>query len=276
MLRSPVQSSRHLELRLFSIAEADFLLIAHDATDRFKTEQMRKDFVANVSHELRTPLTVLSGYLENMNRDPAALPDTWRRPVAAMDDQAGRMRRIVEDLLLIARMEGGPAGEPEIIDVAGLATILVSDGVELSGKRGHHLTCEADAAVRLSGVSDELSTAFSNLIGNAVQYTPEGGDIDVRWYLDARGACFDVADSGDGIDADFIPRLTERFFRVDRGRSRDSGGTGLGLCIVKHILERHNATLEIESTLGQGSVFRCVFPSSSVVTETLPKSAAVE
>jgi two-component system, OmpR family, phosphate regulon sensor histidine kinase PhoR len=114
-----------------------------------------------------------------------------------------------------------------------LATILVSDGVELSGKRGHHLTCQADANVQLSGVPDELSTAFSHLIGNAIQYTPEGGDIDVRWYLDARGACFDVA---------------------------DSGGTGFGLYIVKHVLERHNATLESESTLGQGSVSRCVFP----------------
>ena len=130
------------------------------------------------------------------------------------------------------------------------------------------------ADVWLSGVPVELSTAFSNLIGNAVQYTPDGGSVHVRWYLDPRGACFEVTDSGDGIDADFIPRLTERFFRVDRGRSRDSGGTGLGLCIVKHILERHGAALEIESALGQGSVFRCVFPLSSVVNQPAPLVAA--
>ena len=275
-LRSPVQPSQHLELRLFTIAETNSLLIAQDATDRVKIEQMRKDFVADVSHELRTPLTVLSGYLENMTRDPDALPDMWRRPVLAMSEQLGRMRHIVEDLLLIARMEGGPVGEPEVVDVAGMVASLANDGIELSGARGHRITFEADSSVRLSGVQPELNTAFWNLVGNAVQYTPDGGSIELRWFADERGACFEVRDSGEGIDADHIPRLTERFFRVDRGRSRERGGTGLGLCIVKHIMERHNAMLEIESTLGKGSVFRCVFAPPQVVTDVVPISAAAE
>lgn len=263
-LRSPVSTTQWLELRRVEFGDRNALLIAHDATERVAVEQMRRDFVADVSHELRTPLTVLSGYLENIYRNPDLLPDTWQRPLAAMTEQSARMGRIVEDLLLLARMEGGPQGDAEIVDVATIVALLERDAAELGGERRHEVVCEIDHSVQLTAVRQEIQTAFMNLVANAVRYTADGGRVTIRWYA-ANGACFEVEDTGDGIDEQDLPRLTERFFRVDKGRSRAEGGTGLGLSIVRHVLDRHEANLEIESTLGEGSLFRCRFPHERTI-----------
>ncbi|MEM7406866.1 MAG: phosphate regulon sensor histidine kinase PhoR [Pseudomonadota bacterium] len=277
-LRSPISATQWLELRRVQFGDSNALLIAHDATERVNVEQMRRDFVADVSHELRTPLTVLSGYLENINRTPELVPDTWQRPVAAMTDQSARMGRIVEDLLLLARMEAGPQGEATTLDVAAIVERVALDTAELSAGREHQIVCDVDSDVQLTGVQQEIHTAFTNLAANAVRYTPDHGCISLRWYA-ANGACFEVEDSGDGIDEQDVPRLTERFFRVDKGRSRAEGGTGLGLSIVRHILDRHDAQLEIESTLGEGSLFRCRFPhwrAIVAIPEHLADAAAAQ
>jgi len=270
IVRAPAAATRFLEVRRVSFGDRNKLLIAHDATERFAVEQMRKDFVADVSHELRTPLTVLSGYMENMNRDPDSVPQMWQRPIKAMTEQSARMRMIVEDLLLLARMEGSPSGKEETVDVARLAAQLARDARELSGEREHQVVLQVDAELLLCGVRAELQTAFSNLVSNAIRYTPDKGSITLRWYAESQNAYFAVEDTGEGIDERYIPRLTERFFRVDKGRSREQGGTGLGLSIVRHILDRHAAVLEVTSVVDQGTIFRCKFPLSKTV-----RSAAV-
>lgn len=265
-MRSPQDLQKVLEIRKIPIADGNTLLIVADATERYLVEHMRKDFVADASHELRTPLTVLSGYLENINRMPENVPDTWQRPVQVMTEQATRMGHIVEDLLMLARMEGSASlgTQAEVIDVLGLLSMLVEDARELSGERGHHISLKADPTVRLRAVPDEIRTVFSNLLANAVTYTPDGGNVLASWSVDSNGAYFEVTDDGVGIAPEHVPRLTERFFRADKGRSRQYGGTGLGLSIVKHILERHNGRLHIESVVGEGSVFRCEFPCELV------------
>ncbi len=265
-MRSPQDPQKVLEIRKIPIADSNILLIVADATERYLVEHMRKDFVADASHELRTPLTVLSGYLENMNRMPENVPDTWQRPVQVMTEQATRMGRIVEDLLMLARVEGSTSlgTQAEVIDVLGLLSMLVEDARELSGERGHHISLKADPTVRLRAVPDEMRTVFSNLLANAVTYTPDGGNVLASWSGDSNGAYFEVTDDGVGIAPEHVPRLTERFFRADKGRSRQHGGTGLGLSIVKHILERHNGRLHIESVVGEGSVFRCELPCELV------------
>ena len=265
---SPVDDAVQLSVQLIVYGDNQRLLIARDVTRVKKLEAMRRDFVANVSHELRTPVTVLVGYLEALEEDEACAR-RWSRPLALMREQAARMRRIVDDLLMLSRLETEDAAHRprlrEAVDVPALLARIVAEARALSGPRRHRISLDAEQGLGLLGNESELASAFSNLVVNAVQYTPEGGEIRVRWWHDAAGAHLAVSDTGIGIAHEHIPRLTERFYRVDVARSRATGGTGLGLAIVKHVLARHEAALSIESVQGRGSTFRCDFPPERIV-----------
>jgi len=261
---SPVNDENYLALRIIPYGDGQRLLIARDVSEQKRLEATRRDFVANASHELRTPLTVLRGYLEMMEEETGHGGELkrWSSPIHEMGEQASRMGRIIEDLLKLARVEAeGLQQKQEVIDVPSLVDGIVSDARRSTTKAEQEITAEIDQEVCLYGRPSELESIFSNLIGNAIQYTPEGGDIRVHWWRDDEGVYFAVTDSGIGIDPKHIPRLTERFYRVDAGRSRASGGTGLGLAIVKHCLEHHDARLEIASEPNVGSTFTCCFPS---------------
>lgn len=235
------------------------LVLTQDITKLENTEAMRRDFVANVSHELKTPLTVLTGFLETVRDLPVSEEDRLRY-LDMMLVQSMRMQHIVEDLLALAKLESD-AQPPshERVDVAGLAAHLVHDAQALSQGR-HEIQAEIDTAVVLRGAENELLSALGNLVSNAVRYTPDGGRIAIRMTFTDGHSVFSVSDTGLGIAPEHIPRLTERFYRVDRSRSRDTGGTGLGLAIVKHVLSRHHAELRVTSEVGRGSTFRIVFP----------------
>ncbi len=259
-IRSPSKPGARLSLRLVPYGgEGQQMLLGRDITDRIRLEKVRRDFVANASHELRSPLTVINGYLDSLTSDPE-LPGAWRQPVCDMSHQAGRMQAIVEDLLTLSRLEAG-AKKParDRVDVGGLLAMIRKDALSLPERPGT-IELRLDSEADLTGAENELYSAFSNLVSNAVKYTPATGRVEIGWSVDERGGHITVADTGKGIPADAIPRLTERFYRADKGRDRVSGGTGLGLAIAKHVLERHGATLEIESELGQGSRFTCHFP----------------
>lgn len=260
---APGDYSRQLALRLTPYGEGQLLVLAQDITERIRVERVRRDFVANVSHELRTPLTVIIGFLENL-ADGQGVPEVWARPLELMTQQAARMKQIVEDLLLLARVESAEeveAGHP--VDVAQMANMIVAETRSLRPDVPR-IEFVAESSRGLFGDGKQLRSAFGNLVVNAVNYTPAKGAVKVRWYERGDQVCFEVADTGEGIAAEHIPRLTERFYRVDAGRSRQRGGTGLGLAIVKHVLQSHGAHLEIESVPGRGSLFRCVFPASRV------------
>ncbi|MEO5703261.1 MAG: phosphate regulon sensor histidine kinase PhoR [Gammaproteobacteria bacterium] len=242
------------------------LLIARDITRLQHLEEVRRDFVANVSHELRTPLTVVNGFLETLNSTSEECPGTWVRPLQLMREQAMRMENIVNDLLMLSRLETDQQTRvPTAVDVADMSRMLVNEAHALSGDHAHRIALDVDAQLWLRGNHNELHSAFSNLIFNAVRYTPAGGEIRIRWFQDQHGAHWVISDTGEGIAPHDLPRLTERFYRVDAGRSRQRGGTGLGLAIVKHVLNRHAAQLHIESELGKGSVFSCDFPASAII-----------
>ena len=266
-LPSPVNAQVRLQLQLTLYGNAEHLMLVRDVTRVHQLEQMRKDFVANVSHELRTPLTVITGYLETLLDNVEAVNPRWLRALQQMQQQGARMQNLLNDLLLLARLETTeyPAGnKPVAVDLLLLS--IRTDAIALSAGRHHRISLEADPAVRLNGSEAELRSAFSNLVFNAVKYTPDDGEIRIRWWADAAGAHLAVQDSGIGIEAKHIPRLTERFYRVDASRSANTGGTGLGLAIVKHVLIHHRARLQIDSTPGQGSTFTCHFPAEQVVT----------
>ncbi len=242
------------------------LLIARDITRIQRLEQIRRDFVANVSHELCTPLTVVNGFLETLGEASDECPESWVRPLQLMKQQTARMQILVNDLLMLSRLEIDQQSTVQAaIDVPDMLNTLVHDAYALSGEREHHIELEADAQLWLRGNYNELHSAFSNLIFNAVQYTPSGGYIRIRWFQGQHAAHLLISDTGEGIAPYHLPRLTERFYRVDAGRSRQRGGTGLGLAIVKHVLNRHAAQLRIESTVGKGSVFSCDFPSAAII-----------
>ena len=253
-----------LSIHLIPYAENRTLMQIKDVTQTERLDRMRRDFVANVSHELRTPLTVLSGFLETL-REIDLGPEEQQRYLALMSEQSGRMLTIVQDLLTLSAIESAPPPEDAVLDMAKIIDKLRRDAESLSGGR-HHLVVEADDPNDLLGSESELTSAFSNLVSNAIRYTPVGGRITIRWETNAHGGVFSVQDTGIGIDAQHIPRLTERFYRVDRGRSREAGGTGLGLAIVKHALNRHQAQLEITSTPGVGSCFSARFPASRIAS----------
>jgi len=253
-----------LALKLIPYGQHRKLLLCRDVTQEEKVETMRRDFVANVSHELRTPLTVLSGFLETVKELDLDRERTHKY-LGLMAGQASRMQRIIEDLLELSALESAPAPlRDERVRVAPLLANTRAQAEALSAGR-HRISLRIDGDFDLAGAESELTSAFGNLAGNAVNYTPPGGEVRLVWKASADGATFSVEDSGIGIAADQIPRLTERFYRVDRSRSRETGGTGLGLAIVKHALARHDARLEIESEPGKGSRFTARFPARRLV-----------
>lgn len=243
------------------------LLVVRDITNIRRLEQVRRDFVANASHELRTPLTVVYGFLEALAEDAREVPERWRQPLDLMTQQTLRMQRIIDDMLMLARLEGDNSRHAEgDVNVPNLLKLIRAEAQALSGRRGHQLALDVDATLWLRGSELELRSAFSNLVSNAVNHTPDGSLIRIRWQAQPDGgALLEVQDNGEGIAANHLPRLSERFYRVDASRSRARGGTGLGLAIVKHALARHGAELSIRSTPGQGSCFGCQFPPATVV-----------
>jgi two-component system, OmpR family, phosphate regulon sensor histidine kinase PhoR len=220
-------------------------------------------------HELRTPLTVVGGFLETLSDMDGAIPENIRNYFGMMQDQTSRMRLLIEDLLTLSQLENGATSPDEAeLDVAALLNTILTESKSLSNGR-HILTLEADPTLALTGSSQELHSAFGNLVSNAIRYTPEGGSIAMNWQVINHEAVFSVTDTGLGIEQQHLDRLTERFYRVDRSRSRETGGTGLGLSIVKHILSRHQGRLEITSEFGKGSTFKAVFPKSRIVNKQI-------
>ncbi|WP_239003075.1 phosphate regulon sensor histidine kinase PhoR [Dechloromonas sp. TW-R-39-2] len=262
-LRTERSEDRVLSIFVIPYAGDRRLMQIKDVTQTDLLDRMRRDFVANVSHELRTPLTVLAGFLETL-QEIEVDRDEQARYLGMMIDQSRRMESIVQDLLTLSSIESAPPPESEIVDMANIVDKLRRDAEALSAGR-HSIVIETDGQGDLRGSEPELVSAFGNLVANAVRYTPTGGRVRISWRANTQGAEFAVQDTGIGIDAKHIPRLTERFYRVDRGRSRDAGGTGLGLAIVKHSLSRHQALLDIKSTPGVGSRFAARFPASRVV-----------
>ena len=267
-LRSP-HGELVLSVLIVPYEENRKLIISRDVTDRERVETMRRDFVANVSHELRTPLTVIGGFLETLSDIETPDPALIRRSLPLMSDQAKRMQMLVEDLLTLSRLESDAnPGREEPVNVPDVARGLYHDALALSAGR-HKVTLLLESTAWIIGAEDELRSAFGNLVSNAIRYTPEQGEVRLSWKSTADGgAVFSVKDSGIGIEPQHLPRLTERFYRVDRGRSRETGGTGLGLAIVKHVVNRHAAKLEISSEPGQGSTFSVVFPESRIAADT--------
>jgi two-component system phosphate regulon sensor histidine kinase PhoR len=264
-LPSPVNDRQRLQLQITQYGNHEHLMLVRDVTRLYQLEQMRKDFVANVSHELRTPLTVITGYLETLLDNVEDVNPRWLRALQQMQQQGARMQNLLNDLLLLAKLEATdyPSdNQPVAVDLLLLS--IRNDAQALSGARHHKISLEADNQLRLKGSEAELRSAFSNLIFNAVKYSPDESEIRIRWWGDEQGAHFSVADSGIGIEAKHLPRLTERFYRVDSSRASNTGGTGLGLAIVKHVLLRHRARLDIASVPGKGSTFTCHFPAQQI------------
>lgn len=268
---SPINAAVLLSYRIIPYGSGQRLLVVRDISDLRRLDTIRRDFVANASHELRTPLTVLRGYLDMMSADAAGGPlNPWSGPINEMRGQAQRMEALIADLLKLARLEAeGQQARLDVLDVPVMLQRMVDDARTVS-KGQHRFETDIAPDVQLLGRDVELQSIFINLIANACQYTPTGGIIRVRWWGDAEGAHYSVADTGIGISEKDLPRLTERFYRVDVGRSRASGGTGLGLSIVKHALERHEARMKIESEVGVGSTFTCNFPPHRVQSASTP------
>lgn len=271
IVRIDSPTERHIAFQLISYGEDQRLLMLREVTREVRMEQMRKDFVANASHELRSPLTVVAGYLENFSVDPHL--GELAEPIAEMRRQTDRMTRIIEDLLELSRFEANDApikGLP--IDVAAMAAMLRKD---VLARPNHPRQVEVSIESTASLIGDEamVQSAFSNLVDNAAKYTPPDGGMQIRWWTDEEGGHFSVRDTGPGISAEHLPRLTERFYRVDPGRSRETGGSGLGLAIVKHALHRHGGRLDIDSIEGRGSTFTCHFPHERVLEQRVAASA---
>ncbi|MDH5591623.1 MAG: phosphate regulon sensor histidine kinase PhoR, partial [Gammaproteobacteria bacterium] len=260
---SPIKEDMLLEMKIVRYMKSGRLLIARDITQTVKLQRMRRDFVANVSHELRTPLTVLRGYLETFTQQSPA--EQWGAAMPVMRQQAQRMHLMIKDLLELSQLE---TGEKELChedtDIAVLLAAVIEDAKKLEQYHGHKLELDIASKHHLLADVDELRSAVSNLVFNAVKYTPSGTKITVRWCVGENGARIEVNDEGEGIPEHHLERLTERFYRVDSGRSQDAGGTGLGLAIVKHVLQRHGAELKISSEIGVGTQFCCCFPITSI------------
>ena len=274
VIRPAMSEDSHLSLQVVPYGDGQLLLLVSDVSRQMRLEAVRRDFVANASHELRSPLTVISGYLETLAQDPVLDPDLLG-PVAEMRRQAERMTSIIRDLLELSRLEETDeviGGAP--IDVAALLSLLRKD-VLARPVHPRQVTVRIESAAQLIGDEPEIHSAFSNLVDNAAKYTPPDGSIEMRWWTDDGGGHLAVTDTGFGIPAEHIPRLTERFYRVDAGRSRATGGSGLGLAIVKHVLQRHGASLEVQSTLGEGSSFICHFPKERLGRPVVGELATV-
>ncbi|WP_249744431.1 phosphate regulon sensor histidine kinase PhoR [Pseudomonas sp. SORT22] len=257
---SPINDRMRVQLHITRYGNNEHLMLVRDVTRIHQLEQMRKDFVANVSHELRTPLTVIAGYLETLLDNVEEVNPRWVRALQQMQQQGGRMQTLLNDLLLLAKLEATDyPSDNQPVAVESLLQSIKGDAQALSGQRNQRISLEAQPGIRLKGSEAELRSAFSNLVFNAVKYTQDEGQIRIRWWADEQGAHLSVQDSGIGIDPKHLPRLTERFYRVDSSRASNTGGTGLGLAIVKHVLLRHRARLEISSVPGHGSTFTCHF-----------------
>ena len=271
--KSPIDREVTLSMQLVPFGEGKKLLVARDITDLERVDAMRRDFIANVSHELRTPLTVVGGFVETLADAPDLPASESRRYFDLMLDHTRRMQRLLDDLLILSRLESAEhALKDEPVDVSGLAQSLKAEAESLSRGR-HRVNLEVDSRAWLKGNVQEIRSALGNLVSNAVRYTPDGGEVTLAWRERNGDGVFSVTDTGEGIAAEHIPRLTERFYRVDRSRSRETGGTGLGLAIVKHVLTRHGARLEIQSIPGKGSTFAAIFPAQRLLAA--PDSATV-
>lgn len=263
-ISSPVQENIQLEIRIVPYGEDLRLLVAQDVTQIRFMERVRSDFVANVSHELRTPLTVMRGYLETLGEAETELPERYYKMFRRMEEQTLRMQKLIDDLLVLTKLESGTLALAQPVKIRALLSSVCSEASELK-QEAQTLELEVQGETQLLGVESELRSAFSNLIVNALRYTQPGAAIKVRWRETKEGALFEVEDNGPGIAAEHLPRLTERFYRVDTAKSFSANSTGLGLAIVKHVLARHEGELSIDSALGRGSRFSCKFPAKRLI-----------
>lgn len=263
---STIDSNIQLEMRLMPYGSEQFLLLARDISQIYRMETMRRDFVANVSHELKTPLTVVRGYIEMFEMSSDELNPMWRKAFTTMEGQITRMDNLVEQLLQLSHVESAQQNSSiQTIMMPTLLASLIDDAQWLNKDKQHHITSHIDETLAILGNESEIKSACTNLIANAIHYTPKAGKIEITWQKIAGNAVFSVADNGVGIKAEHLHRLTERFYRVDTSRSRDTGGSGLGLAIVKHVLQRHNATLDISSEWGKGSTFTITFKQPPII-----------
>jgi two-component system phosphate regulon sensor histidine kinase PhoR len=264
-ITSPFSEDVRLEARRIDMPNGGHMVLVRDVTELNRLLSMRQDFIANVSHELRTPLTVIVGYIETLLSEDLD-PDTLHGLVSKLRSPTTRMRALVDDLLLLTRLESSPNPRDEeliAVDMGVILNAVSADARMLSGGR-HEIEVVQTCKARVRGIESELHSACLNLVTNAVRYSPDGGEIRIAWEPSAHGARFSVADQGMGIPREHLPRITERFYRVDLAQSRVRGGTGLGLAIVKHVLKRHNTHLQVDSELAKGSTFYCVFPASQL------------
>lgn len=262
---SPLNAEIMLELRLMDYGSEQILFLARDISKIHRLEEMRRDFVANVSHELKTPLTVVRGYVEMVQMTDHALDPYWQKVFSTMETQVTRMDRLVEQLLVLSRVEiHADIEEKQTVNMPKLLHSLVDDSQWLNQDKQHNITCDIQEGLGIEGIDNELKSACLNLISNAISYTPKGGNIHILWKKEGTKAKFSVLDDGPGIKPENVNRITERFFRVDKSRSRDTGGSGLGLSIVKHVLNHHHAELSIESQWGKGSEFIIYFDNKCI------------
>ena len=265
VMPSPVNDDKILEARVMPYAEDQFMLVVRDVTHIKSIENMRKNFVANVSHELRTPLTVLKGYLE-MLEDELPPPARWKKMQQVMLEQTMRMDSLVDQLLTLSRIEvATDIDRNRIVDVPRMLLMLQHEAKALSGSLRHEIVFQVDPELKIYGDEDQLRSAMTNLVNNAIKYTPAGRKITVDWRRDGSQARFAVTDEGEGIALEHLGRLTDRFYRVNKARSRQTGGSGLGLAIVKHALSHHDSMLNVDSTPGKGSTFSFRIPEILVV-----------
>jgi two-component system phosphate regulon sensor histidine kinase PhoR len=269
---SPVRDGTWLHCKLVAYGAGQRLLLIRDVTERRRLTTMRREFVANASHELRSPLTVIGGYLDSLAED-ADVPQHWHKPLKQMREQAGRMNRMLTDLLELSRLEApGRAPGEQPVDVASL--LESSANLYAESESTPELIVHAESWHKLKGSAAEIESVIRNLLSNAVRHTPRDGTVTLTWRTGAAGGELIVADTGEGIAEEFIPRITERFFRVDQGRSREDGGVGLGLAIVKHVLARHDGELKIDSKPGEGARFICRFPPERLAESAVPPEEA--
>lgn len=263
----PHNSNRQIALQLIPVEKDLKLLIARDISERENTLQMRKNFIANASHELRTPLTVIAGYLEIMQEDDN-VPKHLQTAILSASDQSKRMQSIIEDLLTLSRLENSSLNDKSstIIDIPSLLLSICEDEKTLIINNTHTLTTDIDSDLKIKGSAAEITSVCSNLIHNSIRHTLDGTEVTIQWKKSNDGeACLNIIDNGQGIPSEHLIHLTERFYRVDKGRSRDEGGTGLGLAIVQHIIQRHGGKLNIKSKVTKGSTFSACFSKERIV-----------
>lgn len=265
---APTNPNKMFEYRIMEYGEDQLLLIIRDVSRVSHLEEMRKDFVANVSHELKTPLTVINGYLEVLDSTAKDAPPIVEKALSEMGSQTKRMQVLIEDLLILSRIEASSDRIFEhIVDMPAMFAQILIEANALNKDKKHNIKFNIDQDLHVYGVETELRSACSNLVFNAIHYTPKKGVIDVTWKRQNNGACFEVKDNGEGIEDKHLRRITERFYRVDKARSRKTGGSGLGLSIVKHVLHHHNSSLELKSTVGKGTQFSFILPEELIAEE---------